>query len=49
MYFFSYVTADGTSKEESAILVKKANGDEALVVKGHYGYIGNDGQKYEVR
>ncbi|EDV56511.1 endocuticle structural protein SgAbd-6 [Drosophila erecta] len=43
-----YEAADGTSRNEEAVVVDKGTDEEALEVKGSYKYINDEGQEVEV-
>ncbi|EDW90021.1 endocuticle structural protein SgAbd-6 [Drosophila yakuba] len=47
-YDSAYASADGTSRNEEAVVVDKGTDEEALEVKGSYKYINEDGQEVEV-
>lgn len=48
IFYFSYQTSDGVSRQESAELKNPGTENEALVVKGSYTYVGADGVQYTV-
>lgn len=48
MYFLSYQTSDGVSREEKAELKNAGTENETLVVQGSYSYVGADGVTYTV-
>lgn len=48
-FFRRYATSKGSTREETAKLVKEPNEtNESLDVKGTYSYVGNDGVRYIV-
>ncbi|XP_077288301.1 uncharacterized protein LOC143912794 [Arctopsyche grandis] len=47
-YFFAFETSTGNKREENGFLKKLKNGDNVLVVKGVYSYIGPDNENYQV-
>ncbi|XP_046393065.1 endocuticle structural glycoprotein ABD-5-like [Ischnura elegans] len=47
-YNFGYVQSDGTSRQENGELKNIGTENEALVVRGTFTYIGDDGKEYTV-
>ncbi|CAO1344531.1 unnamed protein product [Diamesa serratosioi] len=47
-YNFAYETSDGVSRQETAELKNVGTETEALVVRGSYSFVADDGQTYTV-
>ncbi|XP_017470791.1 PREDICTED: larval cuticle protein 8-like [Rhagoletis zephyria] len=47
-YRFGYATSDGTQHDEEGQLKNVGSEDEAIVVRGSYSFVGDDGQTYTV-
>ncbi|XP_023307306.2 endocuticle structural glycoprotein ABD-5-like [Lucilia cuprina] len=47
-YQLSYEGGDGTTRDETAVVMNAGTEDEALEVKGSYKYINEDGEEVEV-
>ncbi|XP_053956790.1 larval cuticle protein 65Ag1-like [Anastrepha obliqua] len=47
-YKYGFETSDGTQHDEEGQLKNVGTDDEAIVVKGSYKYVGDDGVTYEV-
>ena len=45
---YSYETSDGQSRQEQAELKNAGTENEALVVRGSYSWVADDGQTYTV-
>lgn len=46
IYFYSYETSDGVSRQESAVLKNQGSENEALSVRGTVSWTADDGQVY---
>ncbi|XP_013110223.1 larval cuticle protein 65Ag1-like [Stomoxys calcitrans] len=46
---YAYATSDGTNGEAQGKLKKFNAEDEAIVVRGSYSYVGDDGQTYSIQ
>ncbi|XP_073837836.1 larval cuticle protein 65Ag1-like [Musca autumnalis] len=47
-YEYAVETSDGKTAQEEGHLEDQGTEDEAIVVKGSYSYVGDDGQTYSV-
>ncbi|XP_073837807.1 larval cuticle protein 65Ag1-like [Musca autumnalis] len=47
-YSYAVETSDGKTAQEEGHLEDQGTEDEAIVVKGSYSYVGDDGQTYSV-
>ncbi|XP_017470795.1 PREDICTED: larval cuticle protein 8-like [Rhagoletis zephyria] len=47
-YKYGFETSDGTQHDEEGQLKNVGTDDEAIVVKGSYKYVGDDGVTYQV-
>ena len=48
LLYYSYETSDGVSRQETAELKNVGTETEALVVRGSYSFVADDGQTYTV-